>query len=246
MQQSFRDTGLSVILRAPVRRFAVFGERSSGTNFARRLIEKNTTLIAEDGLGWKHGHPAMVAIPPDVAVICVVRDARSWVRSMHARPWHCTRAMQELGFSAFLRAEWQTVLDRPRYFPQVEGMGARHMPLQADRDPMTGKPFADIFALRRSKLSGLFSFLSRDCTIVFTRLEAIQSDPKGWVGAVCAGLEVPPSGAYDPVQNRLGQRFQPAIEPRPPTPKAVSAVDLEFLKSRLDLRQEAAMGYDYS
>ncbi|WGW02935.1 hypothetical protein [Tropicibacter oceani] len=228
-------------------RYQVFGERSSGTNFVKRLIGRNSALRPIEDLGWKHGFPHMTAIPPDVAVICVVRDARDWARSMHAKPWHCPPDMQALGFSQFIRAEWRTLADRPRYFPQVAALGGQGQPLQHDRHPLTGRPFADLFALRQAKLQGLLSFFERGCTVVFCRLEAVQAAPQVFLEALHEGLGVPaPDSAFRPVLKRLGSKFLPAIDQRPETPSQLDQADLAYLLGRIDPAQETALGYDYT
>ncbi len=227
-------------------RYQVFGERSSGTNFVKRLIGRNSPLRPMEDLGWKHGFPHMTAIPAHVAVICVVRDARAWALSMHAKPWHCPPAMQALEFPDFIRAEWVTIADRKRYFPQVATLGGEGLPLQHDRHPLTGRPFANLFALRQAKLSGLLSYTERGCALIFIRLEAVQAAPDTFLGDLHLGLGIPqPDGPLRPVMKRLGSKFLPSVEPRPATPDTVSAEDLAFLRAQVDPAQEAAMGYAY-
>lgn len=245
---SFRDTGWQITLRhAPPSRYQVFGERSSGTNFVKRLIGRNSTLAPIEDLGWKHGFPQMTAIPADVAVICMVRDARRWALSMHARPWHCPPDMQALPFSHFLRAEWATIADRKRYFPQVAALGGQGRPLQHDRHPLTGLPFANLFALRRAKLEALLSYQRRGCTVVLCRMEAVQRAPDAFLAALHAGLGLPaPQGELRPVHKRLGSRFLASVQHRPHTPEMMDEADLALLRAELDLETEAALGYDYT
>ncbi|ANT61024.1 hypothetical protein AYJ57_12005 [Salipiger sp. CCB-MM3] len=255
--QEFRSTGWQFHLPAPqtpgiprspaITRYQVFGERSSGTNFLKRLIGRNTPLTPTEDLGWKHGFPQMTAIPQDTLILCVTRNAADWARSMHARPWHCPAQMQRLPLSDFLRAEWATIADRPRYFPQVAALGGVGQPLQHDRHPLTGAPFPDLFALRRAKLQGLLSFFNRGGALLFCRLEAVQAAPEDFLTALRGSLGLPaPEGPFRPVHKRLGSRFLPAVEePRPQTPAHLSEADLAFLRSRLDLPLEAALGYSY-
>lgn len=243
----FRRTGWQFhATETPPQRFQVFGERSSGTNFIKRLIGRNTGLAPIEALGWKHGFPQMTAIPRDVAVVCCVRDARDWSLSMHARPWHCPAEMQALPYSAFIRAEWVTIADRRRYFPQVAALGGEGAPLQHDRHPVTGRAFANLFALRRSKLAALTSFFRRDCTVIFCRMEAVQHAPERFLEALRTGFDLPaPDEGYRPVVKRLGSKFKPATETRPATPDTVPQEDLAFLRSQVDHGQEAILGYDY-
>ena len=149
----FARTGLLVqrVGDTPIRRINVLGERSSGTNFVKRLIGQNSALRPVELLGWKHGFPQAVAVPPDIAVVLCVRRAEDWARSMFAKPWHTSPDMQAMPFSDFLRAEWDTRLDKMRYFEDIGLPAAQGQPLQLDRHPMTGARFENLFALRRAK-----------------------------------------------------------------------------------------------
>ncbi|MDK3073034.1 hypothetical protein QO034_07930 [Sedimentitalea sp. JM2-8] len=225
-------------------RFEVLGERSSGTNLTHRLFGRNTALKPARVLGWKHGFPCALAIPEDLAVVCVVRNAVDWALSMHEKPWHATPELQALDFSAFIRAPWQTIIDRPRYFGGVQGMSGQ--PLQQDRNPLDGAVFANLFKMRNAKLAGLQTYLKRRCTCVFLRLENLQADPRSTLDEVLAGLgHAPRSEAFRPVTKRLGNRFKPAIASRPGPPDRIGHEDLAFLRDQCDPTQEQAMGYGY-
>lgn len=241
----FAETGLFLTApHVPPARFQVLGERSSGTNLARRLLARNTPMAATEDLGWKHGFPSALAIPPDLAVICMVRNAADWALSMHAKPWHATAAMQALPLSDFIRAPWQTTIDRARYFPDSKALVGQ--PLQQDRDPATGAPFDNLFALRRAKLAALMGYTARDCTCVILRTERLQADPQGTIDAIAAGLGLAPRSArFRGIGKRLGARFRPVLATRPATPETLSGRDVEFLKRNCDAAQEAALGYLY-
>lgn len=227
----------------PVARFQVFGERSSGTNFVKRLIGRNTALDHSDELGWKHGFAQMLAVPRDMAVVCVVRNPERWALSMFAKPWHSTPDLQRLPFSEFIRAEWQTVFDKQRYLGKL----GRHYvgrPLQQDRDPITGQPFSSLFALRSTKLAHLMSFPNRDCTCVFLRLEEAQADPQATLNRIrtALGIQFEPTD-YKQVRKPQGWRFRTAVGPRPDPPSEMDASDRAFMWSVLDKTQEARLGY---
>lgn len=241
----FASSGLVVNrIGPPPTRFQVLGERSSGTNLASRLLARNSHMQPSDALGWKHGFPAAIAIPADLAVICMVRNAAGWARSMHAKPWHTAAEMQALEFSEFLRAPWHSTIDRPRYFPASKGMVGQ--PLQQDRDPQSGCAFANLFALRRAKLTGLISYLNRGCTCVVLRIETLQAEPETIVDAVLSGLDQPARiTPFRPVVKRLGSRFKAAIQSRPATPDHLAEKDLAFLRTQTDPDQEALLGYVY-
>ena len=87
---TFAATGLHVQSGpTPVTRFQVVGERSSGTNYVKRLLGRNTGLKPTEALGWKHGGPQALAIPADLLVVICVRHAGDWARSMHRGPLVC-------------------------------------------------------------------------------------------------------------------------------------------------------------
>ncbi|MEO0936866.1 MAG: hypothetical protein AAFY38_01790 [Pseudomonadota bacterium] len=228
----------------PITRINVLGERSSGTNFVKRLIGQNSALRPVELLGWKHGFPSVAAIPPDIAVVLCVRRAEDWARSMFAKPWHTSPAMQALPFSAFLRAEWDTRLDKMRYFEGIGLPAAQGQPLQLDRHPLTGARFENLFALRRAKLAGLLSYLARDCTVVLCRMEEAQADPERFLGRVLAPLGHSPDAKFKPVVKRLGSRFAPAVAGRPAPPAQMSETDRAFMWTQLDAAQETALGYE--
>lgn len=240
----FRDTGCWAprLDMQNITRFQVLGERSSGTNYVKRLLGRNTSLTPTEALGWKHGFPHARAIPPDLLVIGVVRRADDWLRSMHAKPWHCTAQMQSLDFSAFLRAPWDSIVDRERYFDGAQTRGEIGQPLMHDRHPLTGVRFASILALRKAKLDGLLSYAQRECNFVLLRLEAVTEDPSKALDRLSASGW---HGDLRPVIRKLGAKFKPAVPNRPETPDRLGAEDLEWLREHCDAEQETSLGYKY-
>ena len=248
LPEAFSKTGLHIQRASdtPITRYQVLGERSSGTNFIKRLIGRNSPLKPTESLGWKHGGLNMLAIPQNTAVICAVRRADTWARSMFQKPWHTTPAMQALSFSAFIRADWDTIIDRPRYFEGLITDGSKGAPFQADRNPTTGARFDNLFALRRAKLDAHLSILGRDCTCIVVRMENAQSEPKAILDTILKGLGQPARNApFKPVVKRLGSKFKPAIPERPAPPTDWSDADLAFLRAQTDTTQEATLGYSY-
>ena len=245
---TFANTGFldRVQPDAHITRYQVLGERSSGTNFAKRLLGRNSDLRPSEVLGWKHGFSQASAIPPDLAVIGIVRRADDWARSMHVRPWHCTAEMQQLEFADFIRAEWDTRVDRPQYFAGAKDAGLAGQPLQHDRHPLTGRRFANLFDLRRAKLEGLLSYLARDCSFVLLRMETLTGDPETTLDRILEVLGQPArTGDLRPVVKRLGTRFRPAVDARPPTPEQMCDEDLDHLREYVDASREQALGYEY-
>lgn len=227
-------------------RFQVIAERSSGSNFLKLVLAMNTPLIYSDVLGWKHGQLERPMIPSDLVVAVVVRDADAWARSMFAKPWHTSPAMQRLGFSEFLRARWETVIDRRRYFVDYAPDLEVGQPLQFDRDPMTGNCYDNLFALRRGKLRAHLTYLNRGCNVCLVRNEAVVADPEGFVHRFRAAFGLPPMDTtFRPVLKRLGSRFVPSVDSNRVPPETLSEADLAFLREQSDLALENRLGYEY-
>lgn len=242
---AFADTGLHFASNGVAPRgFHVVGERSSGTNFIKRILGRNTPLNPTERLGWKHGHPHGLAIPATLVVVVAVRNPVDWVRSMFAKPWHAVPALQALGFSDFIRAPWHSVLDHPRYFSTLLLGDNIGQVLQLDRDPMTGLPYANLFALRRGKLAGHLSYANRGCSFCLVRMEEAATNPDRFIASFRAAFDIPPlDGPVRPVLRRLGAKFIPAVEGRPVPPDRLSPEDLEFLHAETDPAIEALLGY---
>jgi hypothetical protein len=244
LDDTFRQSGVAArwVDRKKVTRFQVLGERSSGTNYVKRLLGRNTSLTPTEALGWKHGFPHARAIPPDLLVVGCVRRADDWLLSMHAKPWHASPALQSMPFSDFIRAPWDTRVDRARYFEGAAEAGEIGQPLMHDRHPLTGAQFENLLALRRAKLTGLLSYAARDCNYVLLRMEDAIAAPEALLGRLALSGQ---SGRFRPVVKRLGAKFKASVEARPATPSAMSADDLEWTRQTIDAEQEASLGYHY-
>ena len=231
----------------PPKRFQVLGERSSGTNLVKRTLGRNSAMVPSEELGWKHACRADGDIAAELAVIAVVRAAEPWALSMFAKPWHAVPALQALRFPEFIRAPWDRIYDRARYFGGDTARPLIGTPLTADRDLETGAPYPTLFALRRAKLGRLLGMLDRDCTVALIRLEALQAAPEQLVARLLDALGQPPrTGPFRPVVKRLGSKFKPAVDARPDVPQEMSAADRAFMIGELDAAQEAALGYRYA
>ena len=225
--------------------FAVFGERCSGTNYARALIRRNLGLPARDDLGWKHGFPHALAYPETVLAVVVVREAFAWARSLYARPWHAPEALQRLAFSAFLRAPWDSVVDRADYFGLPRRSDLIGAPLQLDRDPFSGAPFANIFRMRNAKTAAFLGMARRCPNFVALRHEDLAAAPEAVLARLGAAFGLALGGPFRGVHRRLGTRFAPKVADRPPPPERFAAEDRAFVLAELDRAQERRLGYDY-
>ena len=81
----------------------IFGERNSGTNYLKQLLEINLDPKIEIGskFGWKHGFTHKRAIKnkdtEHTLFLVLTKDPYSWLISMNQRPH---QAVQSIDYSA--------------------------------------------------------------------------------------------------------------------------------------------------
>lgn len=228
----------------------VFGERNSGTNLAHELLRRNIPAfenspgdrIGRFGFryGWKHGFPQMLAAPETCLAIALFRHPETWVRSMHARPWHAVPALRALPFEEFIRAEWQARVDETN-FGVTQGDPRALAELHWDRHPLTGARFANLLQLRNAKTLGFLSLSARFSNCLLLRFEDVQSDPEGFVSHVATTWNLARTPAFQPVTERRGKPADGTFQPEPRAP--LSNADRAFLWAELDRAQEARLGY---
>lgn len=231
----------------PFDMFQVLGERGTGTNVVRKSISKSWRIERTEALGWKHGFPTMVAIPTGMIVVIVLRGAEDWVGSLYKRPWHAVTEMQALSFSDFMRAEWQSVVDRTSDFEMIHPeLSADNQPLQFDRHPITGLPFRNVFDLRNTRNAAYLGMLNRDCNLVYVQLEAMNADPRAFIDALGAAFDLTGTErGYRPITRNMGGRFRPSVRGRKRPPDIWPESDQAFARAELDLGIEAQFGYVY-
>lgn len=228
----------------------VYGERNSGTNLVHALLAQNLPVfegspgdrIGRFGFryGWKHGFPQMLAAPDGCLAVAVFRHPETWVRSMHARPWHAVPALKELPFDAFLRAQWHSRVDERNFGVEPGDMRAM-AEMQWDRHPLSGARFANIAQLRRAKTTGFLSLSERFANCLMLRHEDVVADPEGLVAHVAEAFDLQRSPRFRAVETRRGKASDGPYEAK--SYPALSAPDRDWLWSELDRDQEKRLGY---
>lgn len=232
---------------APVDRFQVLGERGCGTNVIRKIVHESLKIRKTEALGWKHGFPQMIALPPTFLTIVAVRNPRSWAHSLYKRPWHADPSVQRLGFADFLRAPWQAYVDKMGHFDNI---APRLQPLdhelQWDRHPITGARFDNIFAMRNLKHRALMSLPARGGSVAYVSLDAFNAAPEAFLSDLAATFNLEPTErGYAPVERRMGNRFTPVIEDRAPAPETWDDADTKWMHSQLDPAIETILGFNF-
>jgi hypothetical protein len=229
----------------PFDRFQVLGERGCGTNVIRKTVQDALRIKRTEALGWKHGFPAMIALPPTFLTICAVRAPDKWAHSLYKRPWHADASVQALGFSEFLRAPWSARVDKLGHFdgiaPKLHPLGEE---LQWDRHPVTGAQFENIFAMRNLKHRALLSLPERGASVVYVSLDAFNAVPQVFLRDLAEAFSLTPTVAgYAPVTRRMGNRFTPVVKDRAPAPETWAPDDLAWMHSQIDPSLETILGF---
>ncbi len=231
--------------KGPFDRFQVLGERGCGTNVIRKTVQDALQIRRTEALGWKHGVPNMIALPPTFLTICAVRTPQKWAHSLYKRPWHAAPSVQSLDFTEFLRSPWQSYVDKLGHFdgvaPRLQPLGEE---LQWDRHPITGARYENIFAMRNLKHRALLSLPTRGASVVYVSLDAFNAAPEAFLADLSGafGLKYTEQG-YAPVERRMGNRWTAAVSKRAPAPESWAKEDISWMHSQLDTEIETALGF---
>ncbi|SLN62399.1 hypothetical protein PSA7680_03279 [Pseudoruegeria aquimaris] len=233
----------------PVTHFQVFGDKNSGTNFARTLIGMNTETPYRPIYGWKHGIPAMAAFEPGALIVLLTRNAVDWAKGMYRQPHRNLPEDGDMPFSDFIRSEWHSSVGRKplrnwtKKWAVSAEEGFAHRELQLDRHPITGKRYADIFEMRRVKLAAMIGMRHRGVNFALARFEDVRAAPLGFVEALGQAFDLP----MLPEPSLPLKKVSPTRNSRriATTPETLAPDDMAYLLARLDPDVEAQAGYAY-
>lgn len=181
----------------------------------------------------------MVGISKDVLVVVCVRDPYDWLASMYDKPWHCAASMRDLGFSGFIRAPWDSEIDRPKRFFKLPPNPYSSIPILQDRDPLTGLRFDNLIQMRTTKLRHWTGLANGLCNLVVCRFEAFKENPDAILSVVSKsfGIGLKP---FDWSDQPMG--VMPAKMRQGKVGK-ISSKDVKFVNSHLDADLEQLLGY---
>ncbi|GMN13907.1 hypothetical protein [Altererythrobacter sp. MTPC7] len=191
-------------------RFQVYGQRCSGTNALIKLLERNLPeLEFTEVFGFKHWLvPPGVAIPDDVFVVVIAREAGEWLRSLHAKPWHAVPELKQLDFAEFIRAEWRSVWDDD-FWGVEEGHPDFGKPIAEEMCPDTGNPFANAIAMRTAKLGNWLDVAARARGHALLSHAQLVAEPQQVVRRIAGASGTPMRGDFVPVTSYKGQDNRP-------------------------------------
>ncbi len=228
----------------PATGYKLFGERCSGTNFIRALIDRNLPdLTFANSYNWeKHNfiNPAYVKTT-EVALV-VIRSALDWFRSLYRNPHQVGLWYQSVDFSEFLRHEWSSIINGELIEGQ-ELLDIRHRELMFDRHPVTGGRIANVVELRNLKVQSQLKVRHLYENWMIVSYEEARDDPEDFIAELARLAGLRPCDEFVPVHENMTM-FSGAGREHLPYPEYCRN-DLRFLANALDLRQEHEVGFEY-
>lgn len=228
----------------PIQRHQVRGERASGTNFLRVLMERHVAAPHTGDYGWKHGFIGFEVVRREDLLIVLFRAAEPWLLSLYRKPWHVRRRDRNVNFSGFLRQPFVTRRDMDLSPREAKGPGARDMPIQQDRDPFTGRPYDNPILLRNAKNRANLGLRNRECNVCLLRFEALLAAPARFLSELSVFYDIEHDvETLDLPTERLGRFGREPEGDRRDADPAFDDADRAFLRETLDAGIEAELGY---
>jgi hypothetical protein len=155
----------------PIKKFTIYGERSSGTNFLEKSILTNFEIKYTKEFGNKHFFcfdDSRKNYSDDTLFIGIVRNPIYWLNSFIQQPYHVPNHNKTL--TNFLFNEFYSICDEP---PTQNDTNVAHGNLllnrknngnkinKKDLNYITGKKYKDIFELRKLKNYYLMNVLPK-------------------------------------------------------------------------------------
>jgi len=150
-------------------KFKINGERNSGTNFLRKLLDINFGGAFEQKQEnnivsfWKHGAPdnEIKKLYPKIVDIFIVRDLNKWLVSMFYNPYSLTRVFN---FKHFLLKKQECRKE--------------NILIDSKTNECVNKDDEDktIFDIRYYKLQLAFDYMEKNNNVVIINLDCLQND----------------------------------------------------------------------
>ena len=235
----------------PVKRFKVYGERNSGTNYAAQLMQRNfPDLKHHIWYPWeKHQFVHVPFVLPGALAVVVVRNAHDWLKSMYRNPHQIGAWAYEVDFHDFLRHEWSCranglILNVP---PRKTGV-SRDDELMRERHPVSGERIENIVALRGLKVRSYLKVPHIFPDHVVVQYEVLRDTPEQFIQAVTDRFELATARFQSIEENvsRDGVGNNAALADGRAKRLTYSKSDIEFINETLDRDAEASVGFTYN
>ena len=161
-----------------LKKYTIYGERCSGTNYLEELINLNFDIQITWEYGWKHFfgfQDNQLTNSDDTLFICIVRNQIDWINSFyrvkHHLPLTYKRNMSEKEkIDEFLNKEFWSFNDN-------NGNRDTTKEILEDRNIYTGERYKNIFELRHTKIKWMLEDLPKKVkNCIFIRYEDLLND----------------------------------------------------------------------
>ena len=162
-----------------IKKFTIYGERCSGTNYLETIIKMNFDVDITWEYGWKHFfgiYDDLIKDSDDTLFICIVRNLPDWINSFYRSPYHLPKNLKN-NVKNFLNNEFYSLPytwdSKKRYGEPICKI------LGEDRNMFTGKRYKNIFELRHVKIKWMLENLPNIVkNYLFIRYEDLIDDFK--------------------------------------------------------------------
>jgi len=169
-----------------IKKFTVYGERCSGTNYLQKIMVLNFKTTLTWKYGWKHffGHQNELLEnsekSDEVLFICIVRDVKKWINSLYREKWHIAKSVTK-SVNNYLNDEFYS----HNYFENkwthqksnVIGVTKTNSEILEDRNIYTKRRYKNIFELRHTKLEWMIEDLPNKVkNVIFIKYEDLIND----------------------------------------------------------------------
>lgn len=223
----------------------VKGERCSGTNYLRTLINLNfKSVTTENILGWKHSYLNVfneeIFGSDNFLVLIISRNPYEWVNSLYNNPWHLSgtngdKFILPISFSEFIRYEPYNI-DEYDYEKFIGLSGVRYI----ERHPFTLEYPKNVFELRNWKNENFLNHSKILRNVLYIKYEDLYESPKKILDVINENYI---HEEYDFVDERLykGDEYAGVFEKKI-YPK-MSDDDFNFFIESIDWNIEEKIGY---
>lgn len=137
-----------------LKKYTIYGERCSGTNYLKNIMNLNFNIKLTHEYGKKHFfgfQDEKLKKSDDTLFICIVRNPVDWVNSLYREKYHIAKHLRK-NITDFLNKEFYSYNDKHS--------GLRDgSEIMEDRNIYTGKRYKNIFELRHTKIKWMMEEL---------------------------------------------------------------------------------------
>lgn len=223
----------NIAFNTSIERFQMLGERCSGTNFLKGLLEHFSHIPLERKYGFKHfpiwfSHDSKWRADKSTLFIVIVRHPYDWLSSLNRIPWHADKSLYHLSFSDFIRKEWKISPDNPYEDPR-----------RSDKDPVSGELFENAIQLRTAKTKD-WLILQEHPNHFFINYETLRDYPYAVIAELADLFDLQIKGAFYPVKKykNTGTTIY-----RKSVYAPISESDRNYIGEQLDPALEVELGY---